>query len=362
MFHGQGVLLGAGGTESLDGLLDDVRIYNRALSPTGIQALAAGEDPPDRGPVECWGSNDFGESDAPAGNFIQIASGCRHNCGIRDDGSMACWGSNFSGESTPRTGTWDRISAGLFSTCSIDLSTKPWEDDFAPGQKDNEANDCAYIHTYDEERGEWGAGNCSTGLTTYYACKSRAYGGWRIVPGNGYWDNGFNSCGGTNVEWAYDAPATRDDNYNLQNQIQSQLGAGEHKVWMNYTDVRSEGVWRQAHWLDTLEPIYDNGHCGQFYEGLNRWRTVPCDNDKQIFCEKVLYLNGDWHRSIDLFAFAPWDFGSRCSEYFGSGTTMFLPTSQAHVDDIWESVPDYWVRYTDINYPGHWEDDMYDPD
>ena len=54
----------------------------------GFIAVAAGWDHScgvmtDRTAI-CWGGNDFGESDAPEGEFTSISTGSRHSCRIKD--------------------------------------------------------------------------------------------------------------------------------------------------------------------------------------------------------------------------------------------------------------------------------------
>ena len=44
------------------------------------------------GEVACWGTNWFGQVDAPAGPFVAIDAGASHSCGLRPDGSVTCWG------------------------------------------------------------------------------------------------------------------------------------------------------------------------------------------------------------------------------------------------------------------------------
>lgn len=50
------------------------------------------------GEVTCWGSNDWGQTDAPAGVFRAVEAGYQHTCGIRESGEVACWG----GDGVPR--------------------------------------------------------------------------------------------------------------------------------------------------------------------------------------------------------------------------------------------------------------------
>jgi probable HAF family extracellular repeat protein len=47
--------------------------------------------------LACWGQNDFGQADAPAGQFEQVSEGGWHSCGVKSDGTPVCWGSNATG-------------------------------------------------------------------------------------------------------------------------------------------------------------------------------------------------------------------------------------------------------------------------
>ena len=44
------------------------------------------------GEAACWGTNWFGQSDAPPGPFVTVDAGVSHSCGLRPDGSIECWG------------------------------------------------------------------------------------------------------------------------------------------------------------------------------------------------------------------------------------------------------------------------------
>jgi|GEM_PF-3410410 len=69
--------------------------------------------------VACWGDNDYGRANPPAGRFLKIDSGTMHVCGIKEDGSVACWGTNSKGESTPPAGRFIDIAAALQYSCGI---------------------------------------------------------------------------------------------------------------------------------------------------------------------------------------------------------------------------------------------------
>ena len=81
--------------------------------------------------VECWGSNEHGESNPPDGSFASISAGAHHTCGVMTDGSAACWGSNEHGESSQPGGSFASVSAGVDYTCGVrtDGSVECWGHD-----------------------------------------------------------------------------------------------------------------------------------------------------------------------------------------------------------------------------------------
>ena len=58
-------------------------------------------------------------ADAPDGQFIAIAAGAVHSCGIRTDNTVACWGPNWWGEATPPDGQFTAIATGVGHACGI---------------------------------------------------------------------------------------------------------------------------------------------------------------------------------------------------------------------------------------------------
>jgi hypothetical protein len=44
------------------------------------------------GTLVCWGQNNFGQANAPAGQFLQVAAGWLHSCAVRSDHVIVCWG------------------------------------------------------------------------------------------------------------------------------------------------------------------------------------------------------------------------------------------------------------------------------
>jgi alpha-tubulin suppressor-like RCC1 family protein len=87
--------------------------------------------------VVCWGENDFGQTDAPAGaGFAQVSAGSEHSCAVRDVGSVACWGGgedDTTGRAippTPNTG-FAQVTTGDLHTCALktDTTLACWGDD-----------------------------------------------------------------------------------------------------------------------------------------------------------------------------------------------------------------------------------------
>lgn len=80
------------------------------------------------GLIECWGTNDHGESTPPDGGFVDIdgsnTTGNDWSCGIRDDGTLACWGADLDGLGLldPPEGTYSGVSVGRTHACAIDGS------------------------------------------------------------------------------------------------------------------------------------------------------------------------------------------------------------------------------------------------
>ncbi len=53
------------------------------------------------------------------GEYVQIAAGEEHTCGLRSDGHAVCLGSDEAGQSTPPTGRFVALAAGSFHTCGL---------------------------------------------------------------------------------------------------------------------------------------------------------------------------------------------------------------------------------------------------
>ena len=64
------------------------------------------------GGVVCWGRNDDGQTEAPAGRYSGVRAGYAHSCGVRTDGGVVCWGENDDGQTEAPAGRYSQVSAG----------------------------------------------------------------------------------------------------------------------------------------------------------------------------------------------------------------------------------------------------------
>ena len=76
------------------------------------------------GTIDCWGNNDYGQTDVPEGIFKKLAAGANHTCGVRlEDGAIVCWGADNEGQAkgTPfiPLGPYRDVAAGQFHTCGL---------------------------------------------------------------------------------------------------------------------------------------------------------------------------------------------------------------------------------------------------
>ncbi|PZQ49100.1 MAG: hypothetical protein DI551_00155 [Micavibrio aeruginosavorus] len=116
------VFIGSGGTGGpyMSGMIDDVRIYNYAMSAADINDLYNEARPSDvslsrpKRPAQAmaWGIDDdertgngpiYQEHDGlqpvvSAYDFVQVSAGTKHACGVRAGGTVWCWGDQTDGK------------------------------------------------------------------------------------------------------------------------------------------------------------------------------------------------------------------------------------------------------------------------
>ena len=69
--------------------------------------------------LRCWGWNAKGQSDAPAGQFDTVSTSGDHSCGLRADQTITCWGLNEHGQANPPAGQFISVSAGVVLSCGV---------------------------------------------------------------------------------------------------------------------------------------------------------------------------------------------------------------------------------------------------
>ena len=98
--------------------------YGQADAPAGrFSAVSASNTHScglrETGVVECWGDNEYGQADAPAGRFSAVSMGSLHSCGLRETGAVECWGDNHFGQADAPAGRFSAVSAGDRHTCGL---------------------------------------------------------------------------------------------------------------------------------------------------------------------------------------------------------------------------------------------------
>ena len=91
------------------------------------------------GDAFCWGNNNQGESDPPAGKYQTItAYDDQNSCAITTAGDAVCWGRSDWGETDPPAGKYQAITAGGELSCAITTAGdavcwgyNSWEDDLS---------------------------------------------------------------------------------------------------------------------------------------------------------------------------------------------------------------------------------------
>jgi alpha-tubulin suppressor-like RCC1 family protein len=85
----------------------------------------------DAGVVTCFGSDEYGQLDAPDGEYVSIAAGEAHTCALAAAGRVTCWGAGTTpaigecearpncGQSAPPDDAFVQISSGAVHVCGV---------------------------------------------------------------------------------------------------------------------------------------------------------------------------------------------------------------------------------------------------
>lgn len=77
------------------------------------------------GDVHCWGLNGEGQTDVPPGAYRSVSAGRLYTCAVRASGELACWGDNSFAQSDAPSGIYRAVAAGAYHTCAVDESWEP---------------------------------------------------------------------------------------------------------------------------------------------------------------------------------------------------------------------------------------------
>ena len=155
--------------------------------------------------VVCWGDNNDGEAEAPAGSFISVSAGGRHTCGVDAGGLVVCWGDNDDGQATPPAGSFISVGAGAWHTCGLkaDSSIACWGDN-DDGQATALTGSFASVSA-------GGGHTCAVETSGSVACWGANEDGQATPPAgsfssasSGEWHTCGVNTGGTVVCWGYD--------------------------------------------------------------------------------------------------------------------------------------------------------------
>ncbi len=130
------------------------------------------------GTITCWGQNEHGQADAPAGTFKAVTAGGSHSCGLLSSGTITCWGQNVNGQADAPAGTFKAVDAGYVHSC---------------GLRSNDTITCWGYNYYGQADAPAGTFKAVTAGTTVHSCGLRS--------------SGTITCWGDNGAGQSDAPA-----------------------------------------------------------------------------------------------------------------------------------------------------------
>ena len=72
------------------------------------------------GEIFCWGADDAGQTDAPAGvMFTSVTGGDRHSCALDNTGEISCWGVDDLGQTAAPYGAYTALDGFGNHTCAL---------------------------------------------------------------------------------------------------------------------------------------------------------------------------------------------------------------------------------------------------
>ena len=142
--------------------------------------------------IDCWGNNDYGQTDAPAGQYTAIAAGWHHSCAIAADQTINCWGNNDRGQTDAPDGQYTAIAAGRHHSCAIraDQTIDCWGNNNYYGETDPPAGQYTAIAAADYH-------SCGIRADQAIDCWGNNWSGQTDAPAGQYTaiaTGGYNSC------------------------------------------------------------------------------------------------------------------------------------------------------------------------
>jgi hypothetical protein len=71
------------------------------------------------GQIVCFGRDDRGQTDVPAGTYTSLSAGHNDACAVHTDGTLACWGYSNQGVTSPPAGVFQSVSVGDNYACAL---------------------------------------------------------------------------------------------------------------------------------------------------------------------------------------------------------------------------------------------------
>ncbi len=69
--------------------------------------------------IVCFGWDRYGQSSAPAGEWLDVGVGEDHSCGLRADGAIRCWGDNSWNQLASPPGAYTALAVGDDHACAL---------------------------------------------------------------------------------------------------------------------------------------------------------------------------------------------------------------------------------------------------